>query len=237
MELVHSKSAKELVQVAADTLSRELMVKADRTTLLLISGGSSLKVLDSMNDASVRSNIQIAQVDERWTTNEKELNSALFKKTKFAKRLAERGVPFVPMDTISGGTVEESAKRYEEYLKRWRGAFQNGVVIGLFGIGTDGHIAGVMPFPEEKTLFEETFLNTRRWTVGYETGGRGNFPIRMTLTLHYLLQEIDASVVYACGEEKRGAIQKILSPDGTLAETPARVLNEMRGVHLFTDTQ
>lgn len=235
MEISRSHSARDAARVAGDALSRELVTKADKPALFLISGGSSLSVLDFMGDISARSNIQIAQVDERFSKDDKELNSVAFRKTLFSRRITERGVPFISFDVRSGGMADECALRYEIYLKRWREAFQEGIIFALLGVGSDGHIAGVLPFAEEKELFDQTFLNTRRWAVGYETGGKGGFPERVTTTLHFLLQEVDFSFVYICGQEKRDALNRTLSPDGTHAETPARVLNEMRNVKIFTD--
>ena len=237
MEVIRATTTHEAMRMAGETLSHELINKADRPALLLVSGGSSLAVLDTMSDVAVRANMQIGQIDERWTKYDRDLNAYTYKKTDFAKILSERGIPFVPIDTTFAQSAMESAQNYEDYLKRWRGLFSNGLVVGLFGIGTDGHIAGILPFPNQKEMFEQTFLNTRQWYAGYDTGAVGSFPTRITMTLHALMQEVDMSVVYVSGEEKREALRRTLLPDGSLHETPARILNETKNVHLFTDIQ
>lgn len=235
MEVIRTHSADEAARLAGDALTHELITKADRPALFLVSGGSSLFVLDFMPAVAVRSNIQVGLVDERWTKSERDWNTYSYKKTDFAKKLSARGAPFIPIDTTIAGSAAESAQTYETYLKQWRNLFSNGLIVALFGIGADGHTAGILPFPGQKEMFEQTFLNTRQWYVGYDTGTIGTCATRITMTLHCLMQEIDMSVVYISGEEKREALRRTLLPDGSLCETPARIFNEVRNVRLFTD--
>ena len=57
----------------------------------------------------------------------------------------------------------------------------------------------------------------------------------MTTTATYLTRHIHHAVVYAVGEEKRPALTAVLGEEGTLHETPARVLRGLRDVQLYTD--
>ena len=59
--------------------------------------------------------------------------------------------------------------------------------------------------------------------------------MRVTTTFPYLLYVVDYSIVYAVGEEKKEALKRVLQDKGTLEETPARVIRDMKNVYLFTD--
>ena len=78
------------------------------------------------------------------------------------------------------------------------------------------------------------FDDPDQWVVRYDAGEKSPYPHRVTVTLPFLRQ-VDASIVYACGKEKQGALIKTLKLRGTLAETPGRVIQEMKKVDLFTD--
>lgn len=220
---------------AGEFISQEFAHFAERATLLLVSGGSSLNVLNQIPVTSLRSNMAIGQVDERWTKTERDLNATAFRKTEFSKRIAAMGIPFVTMDTLGTTGAGECALRYERYLKQWRSIFYGGATLAILGIGEDGHIAGILPFPDAPDDFNKLFYDNRSWVVGYETGGKGEFPARVTLSMHYLFQEVTTAFVYACGNTKKPALEKTFAPDGTFAETPARILNQMPSVFLFSD--
>src|SRR3989344_581322 len=230
MELVKCNNAREAAVRAGDFLSQELVHFSDKPTLVLVSGGSSLAMLDYVNEATLRKNLSLGQVDERCTKDARFLNARLFRKTAFAEKTSALGIPFVAVDVSGIESARESAINYERYLKQWKSIFSAGIVIALLGIGSDGHIAGVMPSPGDQVVFDQLFYDTRAWVVGYETKGKGEFPSRVTLSLHFLLQEVTTAFVFACCKEKKAAIEKTLAPDGTFAETPARIINQMQSV-------
>jgi len=236
MQVVQCTNKREAAVQGGGFLSRELVHYVDRPTLLLVSGGSSLDILEYVNSTSLRSNISFGQIDERWTKDERFLNAAMFRGTQFFKKSSEQGLPFIAMNVLEASTFAECAIQYERYLKQWKSVFQEGVILALLGIGADGHIAGVMPNPNQPDEFTAMFYDTRSWVVGYDTKGKGEFPSRATLSLHFLLQEVTTSFVYACGKEKKGAMGKLFTADGTLAEIPARILHEMPSVYLFSDS-
>ena len=64
---------------------------------------------------------------------------------------------------------------------------------------------------------------------------KNKFPLRVTVTLPFLRHEVDEAVVYATGKEKKEAIERVRASVGTLAETPARILHEMRNAQTFFD--
>jgi 6-phosphogluconolactonase/glucosamine-6-phosphate isomerase/deaminase len=235
MEFIREKNKEAVARKAADFLYHLLLRTADKQTLLLCSGGSSALILKYLNAQALRPNLSFALVDERFTPAEKDRNSFELKKIPFIKEGEKRGIPFISVlvDGVKG--VEESADQYEDYLKRWRAVYQNGVIISLLGIGNDGHTAGIMRYPGEKDWFEEMFVNNRKWIVGYDTHGSGGFPFRVTVSPHFLLQEVEYSIIYACGKEKQKALAEFTASEGTVFETPARLLWPLRNATFCTD--
>ncbi|MBI3385611.1 6-phosphogluconolactonase [Candidatus Gottesmanbacteria bacterium] len=186
----------------------------DSPVLLLASGGSCLQMLDYTQARD----FALGVLDERGD------NFANLKKTKLFQRA-------------------RTFKVTEKNLRDWAGR-----VVITQGIGPDGHTAGIMParnasrseaggpYPEDPTKFAELFDNPDHWVVSYDATGRSPYPNRTTVTMP-LLRRVNHSIVYVCGKEKQQALAKTLASGGSLAETPARIIQEMGKVDLFTDIQ
>jgi 6-phosphogluconolactonase/glucosamine-6-phosphate isomerase/deaminase len=132
-------------------------------------------------------------------------------------------------------TLEEAAKAFEEALRTWKKEHPTGRIIITQGIGSDGHTAGIMPYPGEGMLFDGSFDDKTRWVAAYDAGNKSSLPKRITVTLPFLRHMVDVSIVLASGSEKLPALKRTLAPNGSLSETPARIIGEMREVLLFTE--
>lgn len=235
MEIIKCINKHEAALQGAGLLNRYLLSKADRPILLLLSGGSSVSIIEVLDQKVVLPNLSIGLVDERYSLKEKDLNLSELKRVRFVLRAQQRGVPVAAIQIEDTENPSESAERYEDYLKQWRIVSPKGVIVAVLGIGTDTHIAGVLPYPDEREWFEDTFINARQWVVGYDTKGKGDYPARVSVSLHFLTQEVDFAIAYACGKEKQEALRRALNVDGTLSDTPARVLFLMKEAYLCTD--
>ena len=72
--------------------------------------------------------------------------------------------------------------------------------------------------------------------MGYRANKRkSEYVKRVTITLPFLRNEVDCSVVYATGSKKRRVVRLVSAKRGSLAKTPARVMLEMKNVTLFVD--
>lgn len=94
--------------------------------------------------------------------------------------------------------------------------------IGLFGIGPDGHTAGLLP---GTSSLDVTSLTTH--FQGHD------FP-RLTTTAK-LIQQLDSAVAYALGDNKWPQIQRLLSEDLSIKDQPAQILKKTKHFTLFTD--
>ena len=106
------------------------------------------------------------------------------------------------------------------------------------GAGSNGHTAGIMPYADEREKFNDLFNSKDKLVRGYAaTRARDKFPLRITVTLTFLRNWVDIAVVFIVGEEKKLALEKIKSKTGELNITPARIIREMKGTRIYTDTK
>ncbi len=104
-------------------------------------------------------------------------------------------------------------------------------------MGDDGHTSGIMPYPENPDGFEKQFNNSdsNNLVTSYNATGKNKYAARITTNMN-LLRKINTAVVYITGEGKRAAFKRLNSETGSLAETPARIWNEILGeAVVFTD--
>jgi len=213
MEVVRCKTKEEAKKSAGKKLNQLFLSHQHVPVLFLSSGGSALQLLDEIDANSLPKDLALGVLDERLDVESKDSNSEQFKATPFYTMLQARDVPFVE---LKGNTS----------LRK---------VIITQGVGEDGHTAGILPFPENSEVFRELFENKDKPMVEYEAKGKSVYSHRATATLPFLREWVDHSVVFMVGEEKRNALERVLAEEGMLAETPARIVREMRDATIFTD--
>lgn len=223
-----------LTHAITNVLGEVLKKYRDTDVLLLCSGGSALALLENVPDGIDWTRMTVGLVDERWKAQRDNRNNEALAQTTFVTYTLAHGAKII---TISHDVVtkEIAAQDYEELLRAWHDTYPNGRVCAIFGIGSDGHTAGMMPFPENAEKFE-TFFNSTQWVAGYDATGKNPFVNRVTITCEYLREHVDSAIVYAVGRGKEGALKKIIADDGSRAQTPARIFREMKDVHIFTDS-
>lgn len=190
----------------ADALTSALQTH-DRV-IWLVPGGSNISIsVDASQrlDDELTRKLIIMQTDERFVAldssdcNWHQLAMAGFD-TKHAATF--------PM-LIEGKSRDEVAKEYSEVVLREFIAAD--YIIGQFGAGADGHIAGIKPH-SPATASDEL-------VCGYE----GEDFERVTLTFP-ALQQVDEAFAFVFGEAKRPILEQLLGDISSLAEFPAGVL-------------
>ena len=83
-------------------------------------------------------------------------------------------------------------------------------------------------------FFNKNFNDNNKIVIAYDATGKNQYTLRVTTTLSFL-KDVDVSIVFVCGVDKTDALRKTLSSDGDISTTPARIINEMKEVFLFTD--
>lgn len=227
-------SSEEAAAVSAGTYFNELLDGTPGDILLALSGGSAFKILDHIDGSKLTSRVSIVVLDERFSSDPKINNSIQLKERPAIAQAIKQGTQF--FDTVPAATekLEEFAERYESILRTWKETHGQGTIIATAGIGPDGHTFGMMPFSEDTAWFTKNFVETEHWVKGYDAEIKSEYPLRATTTVPFA-KEISHCIYFVCGANKKPALGRALAPEGELADTPARLIQQIRDVHLFTD--
>ncbi len=232
--ITHVLQSNILAQGAGAALNALFKEYGDKPFLFLSSGGSSLAILDFIDPSLFTKNSMIAVLDERYSTDPSINNLAQIEKTSFYEKVKKNGCAIIDTKPKEKESADMLAKRFETEIIDWMHQNKNGSIIASVGIGPDAHTSGIMPYPENKEFFEKTFDDQNHLVVAYDAVGKNPHRERVTTTLTFL-RKINYTVIFVSGESKKIALQKLVSRDGNLAESPCRIWRELKNVQLFTD--
>lgn len=206
---------------AAQYISGAIIPKLQEgnNVLFLTTGGSGIAVVVEvakiLRESKVPlSTLTVIQTDERFgDVGHKDSNWKQIEDKGFSLP----GATIIP--TLSGLSLTETVNKYEASL---RAQIQKATFcIGLFGMGADGHTAGILP--GSSAVEEKAFAH------GYEAP-----PFtRITMTAPAILM-LDVAVLYAMGAEKGKAVLS-LAEEKDIATQPAQVLKKLKEFVVFTD--
>lgn len=233
MEIVSNPNEEVLKQEAATYLSSLLTKTGSEPTLVLFSGGSALEILKHATAPENTSHLTLGVLDERFSKNVRENNCVSLKETAFYKSAVLGGARTIDT-SMRFERVEALAETMNNAWEKWIEKNPSGHILATFGMGADGHTAGIMPYGEDPGMFDILFEDTRRAVVGYDAHGKNPIPLRATATLPFLRTHITGGVGYITGMSKKPALERLMAPIGTYAETPVRVLRDLPRVHLFS---
>jgi 6-phosphogluconolactonase/glucosamine-6-phosphate isomerase/deaminase len=214
----------------AKAISAILEKEQGKDTLLMLAGGSAFAVYDAILPQWLSNHVTIVMTDDRFSREMDINNSHLLQATDFYNESINADAYYISTEVWNEQTPEELAKRFEYGLRQWRKEFPDGVVVAVFGMGGDGHIAGMIPSEN----FLELFENKEKWVVGYSTPNN-EYHERITITMPFIRKHVDYVVAFISGEKKRIAFERLIAEEGSLEETPARILRELKNVEVFTD--
>jgi len=212
----HSYCAKVLA------LKIEEYLLQDKKVLWLLSGGSNIaisveafNILQTSLPEKIKKNLAVTLMDERYgpvghkDSNWQELLNMGFKMDEV------KSVP-VLCGLLEGETTQNFEENYKK-LTEWAD-----IVIGQFGIGNDGHIAGVLPGTYGVSNPEIAYYYvTPQFT-------------RISLTLD-TIKKIDVAFSFALGEAKRNILHLLKTENMSLVKMPAQILKEIPESYLYSD--
>ncbi len=219
MQLIKQTMAENSLDDLGQRLIKEL--KQDKNVLWLVSGGSNIAsavtVMKSI-PSNLKMQLTIMPVDERYVpvghadSNFQQLINAGF----------DSGDAILLNILDSNLSLEQTDERFKSLAGQ---AFEEAdVIIALLGIGTDGHIAGILPSsPASQEL--------RKYVVSFESTSY----TRITLTFP-ALRKINAAYVYAFGVSKAGALTKLKDENISLELQPAQILKELDEAYVYNDS-
>lgn len=223
----------EAAAAAGEALNDLLAQNKNQPVLLLLSGGSAFNLLDYISPSSLGENLTISVLDERFSEEADVNNFAQLEKIEFFTDALEACANFFGTLPRNGESMEDFAKRWEASLKKWRDDFPKGKIIATLGMGADGHITGIFPFPEDASKFQQLF-ESGKWIASYDAGSKNKFKKRVTATITFL-RLIDEAIIFACGKEKKEKFDMVLSKTSALAQLPAMAWHELKRARIFTD--
>ncbi len=203
----------EAIEYLAMVLKENLT--AGKKVLWFVPGGSGVKVASEVSvllDDMPCQNLSIALTDERYgEIGHKDSNWLKLEQAGFKIKNAKL------YPTLYGKDVGETIKDFNFCVEKILG--ESDFTIGLFGIGADGHTAGIMP--------QSVVVNSTDFVSGYQAKDY----LRVTITPK-AIAEIDEAVLYADDKAKIKAL-KDLESDIPYEIEPAQALKQAGGLIIF----
>jgi 6-phosphogluconolactonase len=219
LELIHANDNQTPAQALASRIRQRLTT--GQSVVWLVSGGSAIAVAvrarQLLGAIGPDEHVSVCLIDERFgpvghaDSNWQQLLDAGFDTT---------GLQAYPI-LADSTDVGQTAARYDATLTQL--LQPDAYSIGLFGIGSDGHTAGLLPHSAPLSADE---LVGRYQGPDYE---------RVTITPR-LIKRLNEIVVYACGDAKGHALEQ-MQQDGSASDIPARLLWGTQNTTVYTDWQ
>jgi len=206
--------------IGENDLANSLVEELNKGPVLwLISGGSNIalevQILKKISPPLTK-NLNIMLVDERlgpsghkYSNYQQLLDSGL--------KLGQANFPNV-LENYSSPL--EALSRYNEVFTDL--ANKSSTIIGQLGIGTDGHIAGILPGSQA--------ISSAKIAITYDSPPYK----RLTLTLKSL-KNINQVYVFCFGLDKRPALERLLRSSEDVDSLPSKVLCEIKNVKVYND--
>lgn len=227
IRFIHEASNK----AARDHITAELIdrLRADKKVLWLVTGGSNIKIAVDVSKNLKKQklkNLTVTLTDERFgpighaDSNWQQLLDAGF-------QAAGAQLIFILVGTDLPTTAKKFSNRLAEEFARCDYS------IGIFGIGPDGHIAGILP--------ASPAIDSAELAVGYkDVDIKQNSPVgvkrgidRITMTAA-AIAKLDEAVLVGFGESKQAVIKK-LTENITASELPAQALKKVNKLSIYSD--
>jgi 6-phosphogluconolactonase/glucosamine-6-phosphate isomerase/deaminase len=225
----------QAIMFGGNALNSLLEDNKKSAALLLCSGGSALALLDGVSPDNLSDKTTIAVLDERFSVDESVNNFSQLQKTDLYKEAFDKECNFFGTLPRPGETLGQLGARMEKNLRTWRQENPEGKIFATFGLGKDGHIAGIFPYPENADEFHRLFISGG-WVAAYTAAGKHRYPERITTTINFFKQ-INAAVAYISGAEKRPAFLKLLDKNQKIHSLPAMAFYDIKNLEIFTDLE
>lgn len=216
MKLITDPNDNKIVEYITTVISDKL--RSGETVLWLVPGGSAMKiavkVLANLEDEDTAL-LCITLTDERFgRPGHDDENWMQLDKLGFNTRTINA------YRVLRGEDSETTAIEFSNKLEQMYAGFS--YRIGLFGMGADGHTAGIKP--------NSPAISSGMLAAAYT----GDDFERVTMTT-YAISQLDEVVLYAHGADKSDQINKLLEEDIELEQQPAQVLKQVGVSTIFTD--
>ncbi|MBI2113212.1 MAG: 6-phosphogluconolactonase, partial [Candidatus Wildermuthbacteria bacterium] len=135
MEVFRGKSAAHAKKNATAQLEFLLAQHKDSPILFMVSGGSSLVLLEGLQ---ISGNMTLTVLDERYSKDPAASNFNKLQRYEFFQNASHT----LDVRVQENEPLEQFASRFEELLRNWKEQNPSGVVVATQGVAADGHTAG-----------------------------------------------------------------------------------------------
>lgn len=210
----------EAGKVLADKIGESL--QKNNKVLWLLSGGSNISIsIEALNllknnfGNKLKELLSVTLTDERYgPVGHADSNWQQLSEAGFDFNLCKKVVP-----VLTDASLEETTRSFSENYQQL--TCGSDIIIGQFGIGSDGHTVGVLPGTIGVT---DTDI-----ACGYISE---KF-IRISLTLS-VIKHIQLAMIFAFGPDKREVIEILQSKEIPLNIMPAQILKKVSESCLYS---
>lgn len=216
MQIIYSDGPKKGQE---DLLSLLTLSLKEGQVLWLLSGGSNTEIeAEVINeiDEGLTKNLKLLLVDERFGPSGHTNSNYQHLKTNGFDPKNARFIDILE----NSSSAKQSLNIFIQEYEKLRASVNT--IIGQLGIGSDGHIAGVLAASDGVTAPE---------TAIYYQGGDY---LRISLTLRSL-KNFNHTYVFCFGEDKKEPLEHLKNADVSLELCPSLILREMTDVKVYND--
>ncbi|HLP86757.1 MAG TPA: 6-phosphogluconolactonase [Candidatus Paceibacterota bacterium] len=193
-------------------------LKAGKRVLFFVTGGSSIAVCVEVSKILKNhplDNLTVLLTDERY-------GPVGHPDSNWAKLMSNGlDLPFARLFPVLTGEPHKTVtENYNKILTEELASAE--YKIGLFGVGVDGHTAGILP--------GSVAVNNNDFVCGYETGTFS----RITVTPK-TIEKLDEAVVWMQGTDKWQVVKDLDEKNIELIKQPAQILKKVPLLTIFTD--
>lgn len=211
------KQTTRLGETLASRLTEAL--QAHNRVVWLVPGGSNIPIsikAMALIDEELTKKLVIMQTDERFVpVDDPDCNWLQLRNGGFDTKYAVT-FPFL----VGGESREQTVVRYSKTIQDEFASAE--YILGQFGFGTDGHIAGIKPHSVAST--------SSQLVSGYQAE---DF-MRVTLTFE-ALRYLDEAITFGFGESKLPILTRLISGSPPLEGFPVGILNHIANSTLYND--
>lgn len=206
---------------AANFIAQSILnqLKSGKRVLFFVTGGSSISVgvrVSEILRGEQLDNLTVMLTDERYGPYS-HIDSNWYQLIK--QGLNFPGATSIPI--LIGEDMTKTTEKLEMILNRELKNAQ--YKIGLFGVGADGHTAGILP--------DSIAVNSTDLVCSYDTPKFS----RITITFK-TIKKLDEAVVWVQGENKWEVLKDLQQgTSGDVTKQPAQILKEVPLLTIFTD--
>lgn len=216
--LYDDKPIEAAANLASDSIIEQLNL--GKKVLWLLTGGSGLtiavKASQSLKDHDL-SNLTVSLTDERFgQVGHNDENWQQLLNIGFELPGATLYRPLI------GADIDQTTINFDGWMKKELSS--NDYKIGLFGIGSDGHTAGIKPY-SKAAVSEDTVASF----VGEDFE-------RITITFCGIYQ-LDQAIIQVSGADKKPTIKKLLFEDIDKFIQPAQILKQIKNATLISNNK